>query len=182
MRQAVELQVDFDDEDWRHGDTWRREGVLSGYVTLRLSGRKVLDYDVVGLNNSAVSLLRSVTEDHTPATSATEDEARWPLFFCAGNLHNRCGIIKDFRVQRIGESVILSQFHRCEVPHRARISVPWRSWARAVERLGVDTLDRLPPLKSGIKVRHLATYRRFRRDLKRALRTVQQSLDPAAGA
>ncbi len=182
MARPVHLAVDFDEEDWRRGDTWLREGVLSGYVTLRLNGVTILDWDVVGLNNSAISLLRSVVEDHAPATSATEDDARWPLFFCPGALRNRCGIIRDFRVTRQGRAVHLSEFHRCQVPADTQFSVPWQSWAKAVELLAARTLRRLPESKLGVRARHLPTYRRFRGELKDALRTARLALRSGVGA
>lgn len=88
MPRAIDVRAEFDAHDWLRSHIWAKEGVLAGYVTLRLHGRLVIRSWPCGLNNSAVSLVRSALADHAAASRRTALDAAWSLFFCAGSLHN----------------------------------------------------------------------------------------------
>ena len=68
MARVVQLNVDFDTEDWVSGDIWVPDGVLAGYVALSIRGRRILKCRPSGLNNSAVALVRSALAPHVAAT------------------------------------------------------------------------------------------------------------------
>jgi hypothetical protein len=173
MAKTADLRVEFDDDDWRRGDIWRPDGVLSCWVTLKLRGATVVDYRLVGANNSAVTLTRSLYQSHTGATAATADAAAWPMFFCAGDLPNRCGVILDFSVDHVGNSVVMHSFHRCELDSSARITIPTRAWFAAVMPFARSVARRLPTNKAGVKARRQPTYRRYRRLLLKELQAAR---------
>jgi hypothetical protein len=168
-RGSVDFSVYFDAEDWLEGNIWAADGVFSGYVTLRLRGNLVLDWWPCGMNNSAISLVRSAISDHVAATAPTSLQAKWPLFSCPARLANGCGVIGDFSTTRRGNVVMLSAFHGCDIDADRSISVPWRSWARAVESFGRLTLRHLPLVKKGMRVRVWPQYLRYRSLLQRDL-------------
>lgn len=169
MPSVVELRVDYDDDDWKDGDIWLPDGVLAGYVTLRLRGKLVLDSRPSGLNNSALSLVKSALESHQATDAQCTLAARWPLFFCAAALPNACGVVADFTVCHEGGNVILRDFVGCEIPHDAEVRVRHGSWARAVGKFGIEVLRRCPPTKRGIKAEVVPQYRQYRADLRTAL-------------
>ena len=177
MPKTADLRVEFDDDDWRRGDIWRPDGVLSCWVTLKLRGAIVVDYRPVGANNSAITLVRSLHGSHIAATAENEDSAEWPMFFCAGDLPNRCGVILDFSVDHVGDNLVMHSFHRCELDRSARLTISKRAWFAAVMPFARSVARRLPPTKAGVKVRRQPTYRRFRRLLFKELETVR----PAPG-
>lgn len=166
MPRIVDLRVEFDLDDWLRGDIWAPDGVLAGYVSLRLRGHVILDFYPCGLNNSAISLVRSATQPHTSAIDApTADAAPWPLFFCAGALDNRCGVIADFDVEHGATLTTLRGFYGCAAGAPERVEVPRAAWSTAVIAFGTHVLRHLPSSKRGVKVRRLPTYRRFRSHL-----------------
>lgn len=168
MAAHVDLRVHFD-EDWNGGDIWLPLGVLQGFVTLRIAGKLIIDFAPYGMNPSVVSLLRTLESHHDAASPSTEDDARWPLFFCCGSLWNRCGVISDFTVRRDGDQAVFMDFLRCEVPATTVLRVPWTSWATATERLGRAVLRRCPVVKQGISQRYQKRYGFLRDELKRLL-------------
>ena len=160
---TVVMEVDINREDWLIGDIFKPDGVMQGPVRLVLGGRFVIVNYPLGFNNSAISLLRSALEDHTAATDANANDYEWPLFFCDGDLHNRCGVIKDFSVTHDGDDVVMHDFYKCDVDPGTRITIPRRDWLAATIAFGTAVLRRLPAEKRGIKARVRPTYRRFRR-------------------
>ena len=145
MAPLVELTFDADTLAWEDNDVWGPEGVLAGLVTLKVRGQTILDSEHVGLNSSALSLLRSVTEDHVAVASAAEAfDAVQPLFFCAGALTNHCGVLHDFSVQRRADDVILSAFWECAVPANSVIQLPWTAWAEGVTAFASRVIQLLP--------------------------------------
>ena len=181
MPSVVDLRVEIDSDDWRPGGIWIRDGVLSGYVTLRLRGHRVIDYRAVGLNNSAIALVRSALGHHTAATEATALSAPWPLFFCSGGLRNRCGVVIDFAVEHHDRNVVLSRFYGCDATAPREVVVPWRSWARAALSFATAVRRRCPPEKRGISARYLPMYRRYRTDLGLLVKNLQRAMVHRAG-
>ena len=174
MRPVVDLRVDFDDEDWAEGDSWLPDGVLAGYVTLRLRGSLVLDSRPSGLNNSAIPLVRSAMTSHQATDEDHVLDAQWPLFFCAGALPNACGVVADFTVSHEDADVVLRDFVGCEIPRAAEVRVRRQSWARTVEAFGTAVLRRCPATKRGIKPEIMPLYRQYRSDLHAALARLKQ--------
>jgi len=164
----VDLRAEFD-VDWTRGDVWRPLGVLQGWVTLRIEGRLIIDYEPHAMNPSAVSLLRTLESDHVATMLDQEDDARWPLFFCCASLWNRCGIVTDFTVRRVDKHAVLTDFLRCKVPRDTVLRVPWISWVTAVERLGRRVLRRCPVEKASVRSRYAKRYGFLRKELKRLL-------------
>jgi len=169
MPRTVNLSVDVESDDWRRPEFYAPDGVLSGYVYLRVRGRDVLSGRVCGLNNSAISLVRSALRDHVGATEGHELEAEWPLFFCAGALRNRCGVLSDFSVRHRDGSVVLTDFLNCKVPRRTRFVLSSSAWAATVEEFGRAVMRRLPVRKKGVITRYQRTYGRYRCLLRRDL-------------
>jgi len=145
MAPLVELAFDADTVSWEDNDVWGPDGVLAGLVTLKLRGQTILDSEHVGLNSSALSLLRALTQNHVAVASEAEAfDAPQPLFFCAGALANHCGVVHDFSVMRHADDVILSAFWDCEVPSNTVIQLPWLAWAEVVTEFASRVLERLP--------------------------------------
>lgn len=168
MASHVDLRAYFD-EDWANGHFWLPKGVLQGFVTLRIAGRLLIDFIPYAMNPSAVSLLRTIESAHEATLPEQAHNAPWPLFFCCGSLWNRCGVVADFTVRREGDYAILSDFFGCEVPAKAVLRIPWRSWVTATERLGRHVLRRCPVLKKGVSKKYRKRYAFLREELKRLL-------------
>ena len=150
---------------------------MTGFITLKIRGHKVLDWHHAGLNNSAVALVRSTLTDHSASTQKSSLNAEWPLFFCAGNLRNRCGVISDFSVSHRNGHVILSDFLGCAIEHDACLEVAWRSWAITMEEFGRKVLERSPIPKDGILPEFCPLYEEFRQLLADELTSLRMRLN-----
>lgn len=176
MSRTVSLQVVVDTEGWLRGRTYVSEGVLVGFVTLKLRGRPVLRYFPFGLNNSAIALVRSALRNHRATNEASSLNAQWPLFFCQSALRNLCGVVSDFSVVHQGREVVLSDFYGCEVDTSVVVEVPWRSWARAVLDFAVTVQRHCPPNKLGVRPRYAPMYRRYRQELGASIVALRRRL------
>lgn len=179
MIRSVELRVEINTEDWVSDDSiFMPDGALEGMVELRLGGRSIFGRYPLGLNNSAVSLVRSALADHKGTDEAGSETAPWPLFFCDGRIPNSCGVVKDFSVTHRGEYVEFSDFFGCLIPSTELLQVRWASWAKAVASFGASVRRRLPLTKRGMKEEVRPLYRQFRTalgdDLKALRRTMRQ--------
>jgi len=165
-RLSIRVEVS---DDWTRGDLNRPEGVMLGFVTLKIAGSVILDHQPVALNPSAVALLRTLNGTHRATTAERENTATWPLFFCFGSLWNRCGCVYDFTVEHDGDEAVFCGFLRCKVDPHTVLRTPWRSWVAAVERFGSLVLRRSPIMKSGVRPRYQKRYTVLRNELKALL-------------
>jgi hypothetical protein len=177
VTKALDLRVDFDSDDWLRGDIWRPDGVLAGYVDLRIRGVQILRGMPAGMNNSAVALVRSGFRAHKAVADDAEAlHAKWPLFFCSAALPNRCGVIRDFSVSHEGADVRLSDFFGCDIPRSSHFVVSRRTWTAAMLTLGTQVLRRCPPQKTGIRRSRMRQYLAYRARLAASLAQLRTSI------
>jgi hypothetical protein len=173
MSRYVQLKVDYDD-DWTIGDTFSRDGVMLGFVRLIVRGQTILEDRPIGLNTSAVALARSVLVDHRGARNDSEAfDAQEPLFFCAGAMHNHCGVISDFDVYHADGTIRFSHFYSCDAATEAEFTVPWNSWAREILRFGDSVVRRAQVDHPRVDEIHRPEYHRLREELRQLLRAIR---------
>ena len=167
MPRTVWFDVQYDSEmyRWTDGED-AQDGVLVGFVTLRMRGIKVVEHCPLGMNSSIVSLLRSCFYDHIATTEETCLKKKWPIFFCNGDLLNKCGVVKDFSVCHKDGNITFSEFYGCECSPNTVIEIPRRSWAISVAEQATRVLRRCPKVKKGVSKRNIRTYVARREDLK----------------
>ena len=81
MARYVQLTFSPDVDSWEENEIWGEDGVLAGFINLRVRGTTVLSFSHHGLNSTAVSLARSIASDHRGLRQGEDmTKAPWPLF------------------------------------------------------------------------------------------------------
>ena len=178
MPPIIKFDIDYDPDTCWGLDEFKADGVLSGFVTLRIRNKKILDYYPRGMNNSIVALLRSCFQDHIGADPQIpkSDFKKWPLFYCDGNLDNDCGVINDFSVTHSKNKVTLSNFYKCDCPSSTIISLPWTSWSAAIEKQATRVLRKCPPVKKDVSAENHPKYQSLRNELLYLLRELRKGI------
>ena len=177
MPRIVRFDVKYDSVmyRWTEGEDVQ-DGVLTGFVTLRMRGIKIIEHIPIGMNSSIISLLRSCFRDHMATTEEDSLKKRWPMFFCNGDLRNKCGVVEDFSVRHSDGKIRFSQFYGCECSPDTVIEIPWRSWAISVAEQATRVLRRCPKLKKGVSKRNIRKYVARREELRDRLAVLRKRI------
>ena len=180
MPRVVRFNVEYDPETcWVIDDEFIQDGVLAGFVTLRMRGIRIIKWHVLGMNSSIISLLRSCFGDHIATTEEDSLKKRWPMFFCIGDLKNKCGVVEDFSVHHSDGKITFSQFYGCKCSPETVIEIPWRSWAISVAEQATIVLRRCPKVKKGVSKRNIRTYVARREELRNLLGMLRKRIHEA---
>jgi len=179
MPRIVRFNVEYDSMyTWPDGEDVQ-DGVLTGFVTLRMRGIRIIEHLPLGINNSIISLLRSCFHDHIATTEDTCLKKKWPMFFCNGDLSNKCEVVNDFSVRHRDGKITFSEFYGCECSPDTVIEIPWRSWAISAAEQATRVLRRCPRVKKGISKRNIRRYVARREELKDRLETLRKRIRDA---